>query len=201
MRIYKNEKVLDAPPPELKIEEEPSPPLSMGKEDGVLPVTIPPTQSNQPFDPSPHPSPSPSSSPIDYSSYPHRTSDDLRAKENRATKCRDLMLGCTNSEELAVFKSESGFSENEIKWVYKYLLSPSEKETVKQAAITEQLTLSVTENPQPDSFTKGDRVYYLDNRNVVYTYLSSDPHTGSVLIQDSQGRSYSCFLSQLSKLP
>jgi uncharacterized protein (DUF2147 family) len=66
--------------------------------------------------------------------------------------------------------------------------------------ITNQLTLPVTENLQPDSFEKGDRVYYLDNRNVVYTYLSSDAHTGSVLIQDSQGRTYSCQISQLSKL-
>ena len=110
------------------------------------------------------------------------------------------MLGCSNSEELTLFKDESGFSENEIKWVYKYLLSPSEKETVKQAAITEQLTLSLTETPQCDGFERGDRVYYLNNRNVVYTYLSSDPHTGSVLIQDSQGRTYSCKISQLSKL-
>ena len=143
------------------------------------------------------PSPEPS---LDFSTYPHRTSDDIRAKENRANQCRELMLGCSNSEELTLFKDESGFSENEIKWVYKYLLSPSEKETVKQAAITEQLTLSLTETPQCDGFERGDRVYYLNNRNVVYTYLSSDPHTGSVLIQDSQGRTYSCKISQLSKL-
>ena len=142
-------------------------------------------------------SPEPS---LDFSTYPHRTSDDIRAKENRATKCRDLMIGCTNSDELALFKDESGFSKNEIKWVYKHLLSPSEKETVKQAATTEQLTLSVTENSQPDSFEPGERVYYLDNRNVVYTYLGSDPHTGSVLIQDSQSRTYSCLLSDISKL-
>jgi hypothetical protein len=143
------------------------------------------------------PSPQPS---LDFSTYPHRTSDDIRAKENRATKCHELMLGCTNSDELALFKGDSGFSENEIKWVYKHLLSPSEKEAVRQAAITEQLTLSVTENPQPDSFKKGDRVFYLDNRTSIYTYLGSDPHTGSVLIQDSQGRTYSCQISQLSKL-
>ena len=144
-------------------------------------------------------SPSPELS-LDFSTYPHRTSDDIRAKENRASKCRELMLGCTNFDELALFKDESGFSENEIKWVYKHLLSPSEKEAVRQAAIAEQLTLSVTENLQPDSFERGDLVYYLDNRNVVYTYLGSDAHTGSVLIQDSQGHTYSCQISQLSKL-
>ena len=144
-------------------------------------------------------SPSPTVS-LDFSTYPHRTSDDIRAKENRANQCRELMLGCTNSDELALFKDESGFSENEIKWVYKHLLSPSEKEAVRQAAIAKQLTLSVTENLQPDSFERGDRVFYLDNRTAIYTYLGSDPHTGSVLIQDSQGRTYSCQISQLSKL-
>jgi hypothetical protein len=142
-------------------------------------------------------SPSPELS-LDFSTYPHRTSDDIRAKENRASKCRELMLGCSNSEELAVFKSESGFSENEIKWVYKHLLSPSEKEAVKQAAISHQLTLPVTDN-QPDSFEQGDLVYYLDNRTTIYTYIGSDPYTGAVLIRDPKGHSCSCLPSQLSK--
>jgi hypothetical protein len=143
-------------------------------------------------------SPSPTVS-LDYSTYPHRTSDDIRAKENRAVKCRELMLGCSNSDELAVFKSESGFSENEIKWVYNHLLSPSEKASVKQAAISHQLTLPVTDN-QPDTFEKGDLVYYLDNRTTIYTYIGSDPYTGAVLIKDPKGHSCSCLPSQLSKL-
>jgi hypothetical protein len=142
------------------------------------------------------PSPEPS---LDFSTYPHRTSDDIRAKENRANQCRELMLGCSNSDELALFKRESGFSENEIKWVYKHLLSPSEKDTVKQAAIAHQLTLPVTEN-QPDSFEQGDLVYYLDNRTTIYTYIGSDPYTGAVLIKDPKGHSCSCLPSQLSKL-
>jgi hypothetical protein len=143
-------------------------------------------------------SPSPQAS-LDFSSFPHRTSDDIRAKENRASKCRELMLGCSNSEELALFKRESGFSENEIKWVFNRLLSPSEKEAVRQAAIAHQLTLPVTDN-QPDRFENGDLVYYLDNRTTIYTYIGYNPYTGSALIRDSQGRSCSCHPSQLSKI-
>jgi hypothetical protein len=143
-------------------------------------------------------SPSPELS-LDFSTYPHRTSDDIRAKENQAVKCRELMLGCSNSEELTLFKDESGFSENEIKWVYKHLLSSSEKASVKQAAISHQLTLPVTEN-QPDTFKQGDLVYYLDNRTTVYTYIGSDLYTGAVLIRDPKGHSCSCLPSQLSKI-
>jgi hypothetical protein len=115
------------------------------------------------------------------------------------------MLGCSNSEELALFKSESGFSEKEIKWVFNRLLSPSEKAVVRQAAcakraygIAHQLTLPVMENP--DRFENGDLVYYLDNRTTIYTYIGYNPYTGSALIRDSQGRSCSCHPSQLSKI-
>jgi putative DNA primase/helicase len=185
---------LDVPLPPLEnVKENPPPSICQGDE--ALPVTILQTQSNQPSDSSPHPSPDPSP---DFSSFPHRTSDDIRAKENHAVKCRELMLGCSNSEELALFKRESGFSENEIKWVYNHLLSPSEKEAVRQAAIAHQLTLPVTENP--DLFENGDLVYYLDNRTTIYTYIGYNPYTGSALIRDSQGRSCSCHPSQLSKI-
>jgi hypothetical protein len=115
------------------------------------------------------------------------------------------MLGCSNSEELALFKSESGFSEKEIKWVYNRLLSPSEKEAVRQAAcakraygIAHQLTILVTDN-QPDTFEQGDLVYYWDNRTTIYTYIGYNPYTRSALIKDPKGRSCSCLLSQLSR--
>jgi hypothetical protein len=45
------------------------------------------------------------------------------------------------SEELAQFKSESGFSEKEIKWVYHHLLTPSQQEKVNEAANANQLNL------------------------------------------------------------
>jgi predicted P-loop ATPase len=77
----------------------------------------------------------------DYSTYPHRTSNDIRAKEKRALICKEGMLACTNKEELARFKSEGGFSEAEIKWVYRHALTPAQREKVKGAADCNQLNL------------------------------------------------------------
>jgi hypothetical protein len=81
------------------------------------------------------------SSQVDYSTYPHRTSDNLRAKEKRANKCREAMLACSNQGELAQFKANAGFSDNEIKWVYRNVLTPGEREKVKEAASSAQLNL------------------------------------------------------------
>jgi hypothetical protein len=78
---------------------------------------------------------------VDYSTYPHRTSNDLRAKEKRANKCLEAMLACSNQEELAQFKAHAGFSENEIKWVYRHVLTLGEREKVKEAASSAQLNL------------------------------------------------------------
>jgi predicted P-loop ATPase len=78
---------------------------------------------------------------VDYSTYPHRTSNDIRAKEKRANKCKELMLACTTSYELAKFKSESDFSSNEINWVFHHALTPSEREKVMEAAKADQLNL------------------------------------------------------------
>jgi hypothetical protein len=78
---------------------------------------------------------------VDYSTYPHRTSNNLRAKEKRANKCLEAMLACSNQEELAQFKANAGFSENEIKWVYRHVLTLGEREKVKEAASSAQLNL------------------------------------------------------------
>jgi P4 family phage/plasmid primase-like protien len=84
--------------------------------------------------------PSPVAS-LDYSTYPHRTSDDIRAKQNQAQRCKEKMLSCHTSERLAQFKSEGGFSETEIKWVYHRLLTPAEQAQVREAASLSQLSL------------------------------------------------------------
>ncbi|PSF29075.1 hypothetical protein C7H19_24470 [Aphanothece hegewaldii CCALA 016] len=105
-----------------------------------LSVTNSETPQNKDCDPSPDPSPDPSTI-IDYSTYPHRTSSDIRAKQNKADQCKEKMLSCHTSERLAQFKSEGGFSETEIKWVYHRLLSSSEQEKVKEAANANQLNL------------------------------------------------------------
>ena len=77
----------------------------------------------------------------DYSTYPHLTSQDIRAQEKRANHCKESMLACTNKEELAQFRQESGFSPTEIDWVYRYALTSSEREKVKEAAAAVQLNL------------------------------------------------------------
>jgi P4 family phage/plasmid primase-like protien len=105
-----------------------------------LSVTNSETLHSRNCDPSPDPSPN-SSPTIDYSSYPHRTSDDIRAKQNKAHQCKEKMLSCHTSERLAQFKSEGGFSETEIKWVYHRLLTPAEQEQVREAASVSQLSL------------------------------------------------------------
>ena len=80
----------------------------------------------------------------DYASYPHLTSNDRSAKQKRANHCKELMLACTNQEELARFHQESGFSSSERDWVYCHLLTSLEQQKVKQAAATEQLNLLAT---------------------------------------------------------
>ncbi|PSF28491.1 DNA primase [Aphanothece hegewaldii CCALA 016] len=76
-----------------------------------------------------------------YSSYPHRTSNDIRAKKNRAERCKELMLLCSTSEEIEQFKSEGGFSKSEIEWVYSYLLSGEQQAKVDEAEIAQQMNL------------------------------------------------------------
>lgn len=51
------------------------------------------------------------------------------------------MLSCHTFERLAQFKSEGGFSETEIKWVYHRLLTSAEQDQVREAASLSQLTL------------------------------------------------------------
>jgi hypothetical protein len=91
---------------------------------------------------------------VDYSTYPHRTSNDLRAKQKRANKCLEAMLACSNQEELAQFKANAGFSENEIKWVYRHVLTPGEREKVKEAASSAQLNLLELPSYQWDEVLK-----------------------------------------------
>ncbi len=90
----------------------------------------------------------------DYSTYPHLTSNDIRACQNRASACKQQMLSCTNSEQLAAFRSEGGFSSNEIDWVYRNLLSRAQKDKVREAAHSVQLDLfeSLADNSSDGPF-------------------------------------------------
>ncbi|MGK7873207.1 MAG: DUF3854 domain-containing protein [Xenococcaceae cyanobacterium] len=76
----------------------------------------------------------------DYSTYPHLTSNDVRACRNRASRCKNQMLACTNRDELAEFRASAGFSQSEIDWVWERL-TDSEKFGVHKAVKQEQLTL------------------------------------------------------------
>ncbi|PSF30606.1 hypothetical protein C7H19_23590 [Aphanothece hegewaldii CCALA 016] len=110
------------------------------RSDGLF-VTNSETAHSKDCDPSPDPSPDSSPLQIDYSTYPHRTSNDIRAKQNKARECKEKMLSCHTSERLAQFKSEAGFSETEIKWVYHRLLTSAEQNKVREAASVSQLSL------------------------------------------------------------
>lgn len=78
----------------------------------------------------------------DFSSYPSRNSDDRRHKEKRATKCKEQMLACQTKEQIDKFKADSGFSENEYKWVWNNLLTSQEKAKISAIAKTDQLELT-----------------------------------------------------------
>jgi len=78
---------------------------------------------------------------IDYSSYPSRDSDDYRHKEKRANKCKEQMLACQTKEALETFKAEGGFSQDEIKWVWDWLMTAGEKERVTSISKTAQQSL------------------------------------------------------------
>ncbi|PSF30438.1 hypothetical protein C7H19_23865 [Aphanothece hegewaldii CCALA 016] len=95
---------------------------------------------------------------VDYSTYPHRTSNDIRAKEKRAFKCLVLMLGCTNKEELTRFKNESGFSSNEIDWVFHHVLTESEQQKLNEAALASQLNFL-----EPPSYDYNELIAAIDD--------------------------------------
>ena len=88
---------------------------------------------------------------IDYSTYPHLTSNDDRAKRNRAIACKQQMLACTDSNELEAFQAEGGFSEKEREWVQQNLMTDTEFDKLLTIASSEQLNLFSQEPTQTES--------------------------------------------------
>ncbi len=88
---------------------------------------------------------------IDYSTYPHLTSNDDRAKRNRAEACKQQMLACTDSDELETFHAEGGFSETERAWVHDNLMTRAECDKLLTIASSEQLNLFSQEPTQTES--------------------------------------------------
>jgi phage/plasmid-associated DNA primase len=75
----------------------------------------------------------------DYSTFPHRASDNLQAKIKLAARIREQLLAATDKEKLAAVKQEHGA--NQVNWVHDSLLTFSEREKVKATGQTEQLNL------------------------------------------------------------
>jgi hypothetical protein len=103
----------------------------MGEEQGTLSSAFPTSLTEQEINlPQPTPTQSPLDTPqqaVNFSTFPHLTSDDYRAKENLALKIKAEMLGCATCEVLAQFKLESGYSESAIAWVIQNALNEIEK--------------------------------------------------------------------------
>jgi hypothetical protein len=85
----------------------------------------------------------------DYSTFPHRSSDNLQAKIKLADRIKQQLLSANNKDELVAIKGEHG--ENQVKWVHRILLTESEREKVRSAAQTEQLNLLLQSNSREDS--------------------------------------------------
>jgi hypothetical protein len=111
----------------------------------VIPVT---SQIGQAIQPSPDLSfdLSSESSPLktDFSTFPHLTSKDCRAKENLALKIKAEMLACATCEELAQFNLESGYSESAIAWVIQNALSETEKSDLEVINSISQPSLNLS---------------------------------------------------------
>ncbi|WP_279327082.1 DNA primase family protein [Crocosphaera subtropica] len=71
---------------------------------------------------------------VDYSTFPHLTSNDLRAKEKRAISIKKRMLACSHRNHLVQLRENAGYSPNEIQWVWKHSLTSSQKKQIDQAA-------------------------------------------------------------------
>jgi len=110
----------------------------------VIPITLDTEQAVQPSpDPSPDSSSEPSPNETDFSTFPHLTSNDYRAKEKRANLIKETMLSCGTCEELTQFKLESDYGESQIAWVYTYGLTASEKAQINSTANTSQPSLDL----------------------------------------------------------
>jgi hypothetical protein len=85
----------------------------------------------------------------DYSTFPHRSSDNQSAKIKLADRIKQQLLSANNKDELVAIKGEHG--ENQVNWVWKCLLTESEREKVRSAAQTEQLNLLEQSNSCKES--------------------------------------------------
>ncbi|MDJ0719774.1 MAG: DUF3854 domain-containing protein [Prochloraceae cyanobacterium] len=83
----------------------------------------------------------------DYSTYPHPASKDPAACRNRASKCKEIMLTSSDSQELENSISAYNICEYEINWVYTSLLTPLEQAKFDEVCQTKQL--DIFNQPEP----------------------------------------------------
>jgi putative DNA primase/helicase len=112
---------------------------SSASEADLEPVTTHHNPSHEPVTPvTTHHNPSQPSHEIDYSTFPHLTSDTVEAKRNQAQTIRQRLLAATSREELTAIKKEFG---SRCRWVWRKLLTDAERAKVEAIASTEQLNL------------------------------------------------------------
>ena len=74
---------------------------------------------------------------INWQSYPYNSSNEKSLQE-RASKVKEIILNCGTSNELIELDNEGKISEREIDWLKKNVLTPSEREQVKEIELTRQ---------------------------------------------------------------
>ncbi len=110
-----------------------------------------------------HHNPSHPSHERDYSTFPHRASDNVQAKRNLANKIKEQLLVAHSKEELTAVKQKHG--ENQINWVWHNLLTEGEREKLRALALTEQLDLlSLAPGAEAAQvvFAPGDKVFHAE---------------------------------------
>lgn len=118
------------------------------EEQGTLSSILPTSLTEQEIhSPQAPPTQSPLDTPqqaVNFSTFPHRTSGDYRAKENLALKIKAEMLSCVTREELAQFNLESGYGESAIAWVIENALSETEKSDFEVITSISQPSLNLS---------------------------------------------------------
>ena len=74
---------------------------------------------------------------INWQSYPYNSSNQKSLQE-RASKVKEIILNCGTSNELIKLDNEGKISEREITWLKENVLTPAEREQVKQIESTRQ---------------------------------------------------------------
>lgn len=85
-----------------------------------------------------HHNPSHPSQEVDYSTFPHLTSDTIEAKRNQALKIKLRLLEATNCEVLFALRQEES---TRLEWTWKHLLTDAERNKITAVAQTLQLNL------------------------------------------------------------